>query len=194
MSSSHNSSDGFLSGVNKRAGLAELVNGRVVSCDDEVLGHNMSRGQVFFAMKQGLAQAAVDLNLYTYGALVRINDNTVRMPDSIVQSAGGDRARLVDAPFIVTDVKFDHLTKGELQQRMVDYFSLASVQHYVVVDLARGLVLHHERSAEDKILTRIVRDGLIEFGDFDVSVEAVLGLEKTNAQVIESADAVGANL
>jgi Uma2 family endonuclease len=194
MSSSHNSSDGFISGVNKRAGLAELVNGRVVSCDDEVLGRNMSRGHVFFAFQEGLARAALDLNLYTYGALVRISDKTVRMPDSIVQSQGGSRARLVDAPFIVTDVKFEHLSKGEMQQRMADYFSLASVQHYVVVDLDRGLVLHHERSVEDKILTRIVRDGFIDFGDFDVSVEAILGLEKTNAQVIESADVVGANL
>jgi hypothetical protein len=154
---------------------AELVNGRVVDRSEDVLGDNMARGDVFFAFKNAIDEAKAGLNVYTYAALVRVNEDTVRMPDGIVQAVGGARARIVAGPLIVTDIKFSHLSKGEMQQRIEDYFSLASVQHYLVVDRERGLILHHERRAES-ILTHIIRQGAIAFDGFEVQVAKLLGL------------------
>ncbi len=174
---SRTDSTDFLSGYQKRAVEAELVAGRVITRGEDPLGHNMLRGNVFFAFKNALQNAKFDLNLYTFGALVRINDQTVRIPDSIVQTAGYGRARLVDAPLIVTDIKFDHLSKGEMQQRFEDYFSVDTIQHYLVVDPDKRIVFHHERTTGNKILSHIVRADNIVFGeqDFAVSYLSILG-------------------
>jgi hypothetical protein len=174
VSSNRTRSDSFTAGLSTGLERSELLNGRVVDRSADVLGDSMARGDLFFAFKNALEEAKVGLNVFTYAALVQINENTVRMPDSIVQTPGGIRARVVAEPLIVTDIKFSHLSKGEMQQRLEDYFSVASVRHYLVIDRERGLILHHERRA-DSIVTHIVRHGAIAFDGFEVQVAKLLG-------------------
>jgi hypothetical protein len=186
VSTTHTRSDRFTEGLSTGLERAELVKGRVVDRSADVLGDNMARGDLFFAFKDAVEDAKAGLNVYTYAALVRISEDTVRMPDSIVQSFGGGRARVVAEPIIVTDIKFAHLSKGELQQRLEDYFSVGSIKHYLVVDRDRGLILYHERRT-NAIITHIVRKGAITFDGFEVQAAKLLG----QAQRQSAADSQG---
>jgi hypothetical protein len=174
VSTTHTRSDSFTQSLSTGLERAELLKGRVVDRSADVLGDNMARGDLFFAFKNAIEETKAGLNVYTYAALVRISEDTVRMPDSIVQSFGGGRARVVADPLIVTDIKFEHLSKGEMQQRLEDYFSVGSIQHYLVVERERGLILHHERRG-NAIVTHMVRSGAIAFDCFEVQAAKLLG-------------------
>ena len=52
------------------------------------------------------------------------------------------------------------MSKGE-GAKLADYFRLPSVAHYLIIDPDEVLVIHHQRRADDDILTRILRDGAI---------------------------------
>jgi hypothetical protein len=187
VSTNRTRSDSFAQGLVTGLERSELVKGRIIDRSEDVLGDNMARGDLFFAFKNAVKKAKANLNVYTYAALVRINEDTVRMPDSIVQSFGGSRRRVVAEPLIVSDIRLAHLSKGEMQQRLEDYFSVASIKHYLVVDRERGLILHHERRA-DSIVTHIVRQGVMVFDGFEVQVAMLLGQRENEV----SADIQGA--
>ena len=53
------------------------------------------------------------------------------------------------------------------------YFSLPSVEHYLILDPDRRVMIHHKRGA-DAIETRILRDGLVRLDPpgFDAEVAA----------------------
>ena len=43
--------------------------------------------------------------------------------------------------------------------KLVDYFAVPSVQHYLLIETRRRLVLHHRRGAEDEVVTRFLPAG-----------------------------------
>jgi hypothetical protein len=50
------------------------------------------------------------------------------------------------------------------------------VQHYLILDPERRVVIHHKRGASDAIETRVLTDGVARLDPpgFDVAVEALL--------------------
>jgi hypothetical protein len=59
----------------------------------------------------------------------------------------------------------------------MDYFTVASVRHYLILFSEKRAVVHHERNATGKIESRIVEDGDIALDPpgLSVSVNALLG-------------------
>jgi len=47
-------------------------------------------------------------------------------------------------------------------RKLAGYFRLPSVAHYLIIDPAKPLVLHHARGSGDTILTHVVTQGAIE--------------------------------
>ncbi len=166
------SAEAFLGNI--PATKAELLDGRIVRHSDASLGENMVRGNLFCTLRDQFAAAKLPHYVYAFGAVVKINAITVRSPDCIVQHAGFGRARLVDEPYIVADVITDAMSKGDVRARVADYFSVASIQHYLVVDRHRRIVFHHSRNGE-KILTHIVRAGDINLDALTLSFSSLLG-------------------
>jgi Uma2 family endonuclease len=156
----------------------ELLDGRVVAQHEASLGENMVRGNVFAAMKSAVEEQGLPHNVYPVGAFVKINDVTVRSPDCVVQAAGFGRARLVEQPVVVADLVLGELSKGDVQARRDDYLSVASIQHYLVIDRDRRIIFHHERHGGN-VITHIVRNGTVMFSDlgFEVSFSSIFGQE-----------------
>jgi hypothetical protein len=172
------SADNFLKNVPARK--SDLLDGRVVEQREASLGENMVRGDVFLALRDAVSAAGRMHNVYTFGALVSINGTTVRGPDCIVQVEGFGRARLVEQPVIVADVILTGLSKGDMSERRANYFSVPSIQHYLVIDRERLVIFHHERSGE-QVITHIVRNGDITFADQGISIPSskILGEVKS---------------
>ena len=67
----------------------------------------------------------------------------------------------VPKPIIVVEVASPSTRKIDASLKLTGYFSLPSVQHYLIVDPDGPPLVHHRRQADGTILTTIVHDGVL---------------------------------
>jgi hypothetical protein len=60
-------------------------------------------------------------------------------------------------------------------RKLSGYFSLASVEHYLILDPERRAAIHHKRGRGDAIETRVLTNGVARLDPpgFEVAVEAL---------------------
>jgi Uma2 family endonuclease len=144
-------------------GRYELVNGQVIAMSPERNRHNLVKQDVARALRAAVASAQADCTVFTDGATVVIDEHYAREPDASVQCGAVDLDSLVlDAPVIVVEVLSPSSERSDTGEKLSDYFSVASIQHYLIVNPFRRLVVHHERKHAGKIETTIVESGEIE--------------------------------
>ena len=75
-------------------------------------------------------------------------------------------------PVIVVEVLSPSTAADDHGIKLDGYFSLASVEHYLILDPDRRVMIHHRRGAEGAIETRVLRDGGARFDPpgFDAEV------------------------
>src|ERR1700682_1182027 len=66
---------------------------------------------------------------------------------------------ILEAPMIVVEVASPSSERVDTETKLVDYFSVASIRHYLIILPEQRVVVHHRRDDGGKIETRIVRDG-----------------------------------
>ncbi len=62
---------------------------------------------------------------------------------------------------IVVEVLSPSTGRFDTGTKLGDYFRLASLCHYLIVDLKRRCVIHHRRDGAGTIATQVVREGAI---------------------------------
>jgi Uma2 family endonuclease len=67
----------------------------------------------------------------------------------------------VPAPVVVVEVLSPSTRRIDASAKLAGYFRLPSVAHYLNVDPAEPLVVHHARGSGETILTRVVTQGTI---------------------------------
>lgn len=153
----------------------ELVDGRLARMQSERIIHAETKFAVVVALKAALKRAGKsDCQAFVDGVSVRIDATTLREPDALIHSGPYDPNGIVaENPLVIVEV-----ASGQSPdlKKTLDYFSLESVQHYLILLPGEGRVLHQHRSAApDEITTRIVgRDATIDLSPpgISVSVEA----------------------
>jgi Uma2 family endonuclease len=112
------------------------------------------------------------------GVGIAINDNTLRIPDVMVHCGAEPNpdSMVIEAPLIVVEVVSPSSERDDTDAKLVDYFSVTSIHHYLIVFSERRVVVHHRRT-EGAIDTRIAHDGEIELNPpgIAVPVAALLG-------------------
>ena len=161
------------------AGRHELVDGEVLIMAPETALHNRVKMNVFRVLEDAITAKSLPFTVFGDGMTLKIDNHTGREPDASVQHGTDfdpDTLYLI-SPVIVLEVISPSSERDDTGRKLVEYFSIASVLHYVVVDPWKGHVLHHQRSLKDKILSSILRAGDLEFDalGFKVSVRAFLG-------------------
>jgi Uma2 family endonuclease len=71
-----------------------------------------------------------------------------------------DTVKLTD-PVIVVEVLSPSTRARDHGDKLIDYFRLPSVYHYLIVRTEDRAIIHHARNADGTILTRIVREGTL---------------------------------
>ncbi|NJL08515.1 MAG: Uma2 family endonuclease [Methylacidiphilales bacterium] len=160
------------------AGHYELVEGRVVAMSPERVRHNLVKGSVYRALGDAVRAAGLPCTVFTDGIGIAINDTTVREPDASVEcgSTADLDAKLIEAPVIVVEVASKSSQRDDLQVLLVEYFSVASIRHYLVVLPEQGVVVHYHKAGE-AIATTIAHDGevVLDPPGLKVAVAALLG-------------------
>jgi Uma2 family endonuclease len=169
--------------VTQARGRYELVEGAPVAMSPERNLHLVVKGAAFRALGDAVAAAGLDCTVLPDGATVVIDDQTAREPDAAVQcgSPPDPDALIIDSPIIVVEVTSPTSVRTDEDDKLVEYFSIPTIEHYLVIHPKQRAVVHHSRQGSGEIRTRILREGAIDLTPpgLSVRVEALLGPSTT---------------
>jgi len=141
-------------------GRFELEDGLVVRMQAENNRHNLVKSAILVATTNSVKRGELDCTVLGDGCSVRIDDWTVFEPDMTVQCGKPVDLDALEAtcPILLVEVMSKSTSHIDMGRKMSAYFSLPSVEHYLVVDAKKKLVLHHRRNG-DEVATRFVTEG-----------------------------------
>jgi Uma2 family endonuclease len=127
---------------------SELINGQIVPMSPERADHNRIKIAVLLAFHQAISEAnLLACEVMTDGMTVRIDDHTAYEPDALVYC--GDKiaagTMVVPNPVIVVEVLSPSTAHHDTSAKLIGYFKVPSVHHYLVIDPETRVVTHHAR-------------------------------------------------
>jgi Uma2 family endonuclease len=156
----------------------ELVDGEIVAMTRDTVRHNRTKAAAWRTLEDAVQAAGLPCLVLVDGVGVGINDKTLRIPDVLVHCGAepDPDALIVESPVIVVEVVSPSSERDDTDTKIIDYFSVASVRHYLIVFSEKRVVIHHRRNGGE-IATRIAHDGDIALDPpgLTVGVAALLG-------------------
>jgi Uma2 family endonuclease len=145
-------------------GRYELVRGEVVQMAPERALHNVVKSEVYVALRNAIRRAGLPCKAYGDGMTVVIDNEHAREPDAAVQCGVAFKPNnaILEAPLIVVEVVSPSSERDDSGDKVVEYFSVASIQHYLIVDPVGKVVTHHARTESGDTARRVVVSGEIE--------------------------------
>jgi Uma2 family endonuclease len=158
----------------------ELVDGKIIAMAGDSVRHNRTKFSAARALDDAVRAAGLPCVVFVDGVGVTINDNTLRIPDVLVQCGAepDPDALTVDAPLIVVEVVSPSSERDDIETKLVDYFSVASIHHYLIIYSEKRVIVHHQRNGRGTLDTRIARPGediALNPPGMTVAVAALLG-------------------
>jgi Uma2 family endonuclease len=138
----------------------ELVDGEIVAMTRDTVRHNRTKAAVWRTLDDAVPAAGLPCVVLIDGVGVAINDKTLRVPDVLVQcGAEPDPDALIVSPLIVVEVVSPSSERDDVETKLVDFFSVESIRHYLIIFSEKRVVVHHRRNDGGDIATRIAHDG-----------------------------------
>ena len=125
--------------------------------------HGDTKYRAARAFDVAITKARVQCRFVLDSAAVRIDARNSYQPDLLVYCGAplaGDAIE-VPAPVVVVEVLSPGNALTDLRDKLQGYFRVASIQHYLIIDPDKRLVIHHARGPDDAVGTRIVTAGQI---------------------------------
>ena len=139
-------------------GRFERINGIVVAMAPERIGHNNRKALTWLVLRRAIQGAGLPCHAHTDGMTVQVGDSDYE-PDGVVYCGPKlpDDAIVVPDPLIIVEVLSPSTSGIDRAFKLVEYFRLPSLQHYLIIWVDKQQVLHHRRadsgSIEDSIIT-----------------------------------------
>jgi Uma2 family endonuclease len=152
---------------------SELINGQIVVMAPERVKHTKVKLAVAIALTAAVVRSGLPCHVLTDGPTVRIDDHTAYEPDALVycgQELPGD-ALVVPNPVIIVEVLSPTTMHTDTSAKLIGYFKLPSVQHYLIVDPDACAVAHHSRAADGTISGHTVTSGTIRLDPPGLSID-----------------------
>ncbi|MSP02430.1 MAG: Uma2 family endonuclease [Acetobacteraceae bacterium] len=150
----------------------ERVDGEPVAMAPERVRHNRIKARLWAALDRAVTDAGVDCEVLTDGVTVEIDEDTDHEPDAVVNfgpKAGPDET-VASRPVIVAEVLPPGTQSVDTSDKLVDYFRVATVQHYLIVRSRRREVIHYRRAGEG-IESRIIDLGAIHLDPPGITID-----------------------
>jgi Uma2 family endonuclease len=138
----------------------ELAGGEVIAMAPERVTHARAKFHIARRLTAAIEAAGVDCETFV-GLSVVIDRTTVYEPDVLVRCGAdldGETTGISDPVIVVEKLSGSTNDTGA---KLADYFRLPSISHYLIVRAEDRVIIHHERTGDDAIMTRILRDGPI---------------------------------
>lgn len=139
----------------------------------ERAAHNRLKTAAVRALADSAEAAGRDCEAFSDGMSVVIDETTVYEPDVALRCGGRlDRDAIAyDDPAIVIEVTSPASGARDAHAKLVGYFSLASVQHYLMLDPERRVGVHHARTEGPRLATTILTGGVPAFDPPGLTLE-----------------------
>lgn len=164
----------FLDWAEGQSGSFELFDGIPVAMSPERVVHGRTKFRVAQAFAESIRNAGLPCEAVLDSAAVRIDARSSYQPDLMVYC--GDPAPgsavLIENPLIVVEVLSPGNAMKDLRDKLQGYFRVASIEHYLIVDPDKRIVIHHARSDSEAVTTRIVTSGSLKLDPPGLTVEA----------------------
>jgi Uma2 family endonuclease len=144
-------------------GRYELVRGEVVAMAPERARHSLTKLAVAVALREAVKRAGLPCTVFPDGMTVIIDNEHSREPDAAVQCGVATNldSTILEAPLIVVEITSPSSERDDTGEKLVEYFSVASIHHYLIVNPTKKVVIHHARGQGGDISTRISSSGEI---------------------------------
>jgi Uma2 family endonuclease len=152
----------------------ELINGQIVPMSPERIAHNRAKGKVYLALTRAIATAGIKCEAFTDGLTVPIDQHTAYEPDALVRCGAPlppDQMKVTD-PIIIVEVKSPSTAHMDTSAKLIGYFKLPSVCHYLFVDPDAREITHHKRSASGSVEAATLMSGIIRLNPPGLTIEA----------------------
>jgi len=154
-------------------GRYELLDGKVYAMSPERVVHARTKARVWRELDRAIGARGLSCEALPDGLTVPIDATTSYEPDVLVrcgEPVDPDTVKITD-PVIVVEVG-SRSTRGlDVGLKLTDYFELASLAHYLLVDTDRRVVTHHHRDAAGHIHTSIHHDGCLHLDPPGIEIE-----------------------
>jgi Uma2 family endonuclease len=126
----------------------ELINGQIVTMSPENAAHNRIKGAVYLTLVQAVKARDLPCEVFLDGMTVPIDTHTAYEPDVLVHRGAPipPRQLTVPDPLIVVEIISPSSRRSDSGAKLIGYFKLPSVEHYLVVDPDARAVTHHRRA------------------------------------------------
>lgn len=165
--------DAFLAWAKDKPGRYELHNGEIIAMSPQRNRHTSKKGSVYVALREAIREAGVDCCAMPDGVAVYVSDEKWYEPDALVYcgpEAPGDDIK-IDNPVIIFEVVSPSSGGLDANDKLLGYFSVTSVLHYVIVYPKDKRLIHHKRQGDGTILTRIITAGPLRLDPPGLSVD-----------------------
>ncbi len=133
----------------------ELINGQIVPKATERVAHNRIKIAVLLALRRAVDAARLPCEVLTDGIAVRIDEHTAYEPDALVHC--GDtlpgETMIAHNPIIIVEVLSPTTRHTDTSGKLIGYFKLSSVAHYLVIDPDARILTHYTRGRAPILLT-----------------------------------------
>lgn len=152
---------------------AELINGQIVAMAPERVNHNRTKLAAVIALRQAVKNAGLPCEVFTDGLTVPIDQHTAYVPDVLVNCGprlSGSQLT-APAPIIVVEVISPTSAHSDTSAKLIGYFKLPSVRHYLVIDPEARTVTHHARADDGTLSARTLDSGPLRLDPPGLDVE-----------------------
>jgi Uma2 family endonuclease len=143
----------------------------------ERFAHAEAKFAITAKLKDAIRSAGVPCQAAVDGIGIAVDRNTTYIPDAVVNCgepiAGDDQ--FAANPIAVVEVLSSSTRARDFADKFTDYFRVPSIQHYLIVDLDRRLLLHHKRGEAGTIVTAILTEGTLRLDPpgIDIPLEGI---------------------
>ena len=141
----------------------ERIAGHVVTMPPERAAHVRVKTAVWLALRNALRAAKIDdCEALGDGVTIEIGEHTDYEPDAMINRAArlSDDALAATNPLLVVEVISPSSEGSDTGAKLADYFSVPTIEHYLIVHPTKRQVVHHRRR-DGMIETRIVGAGAL---------------------------------
>jgi Uma2 family endonuclease len=143
----------------------------------ECAAHWKVKFNAAFALRNLIKQTGLNCHAVPDGATVRISEKTAFEPDALVYCGTEvpEKSLKVPNPAITIEVLSPGTSIRDLRDKLLGYFTLASVHHYLIVGTEARMVIHHARADAGKLMTRIATQGALTLDppDLELPIAAI---------------------
>jgi Uma2 family endonuclease len=169
--------DEFLLWAEGKEGRWELHDGVAVLMSPERLAHIRTKARAMSALEDAVRRTELPCEVFADGVSVKVDAKVIFEPDATVVCGPrlSDDTIVVSDPIVVVEVLSPSTAAVDHGRKLSGYFSLPSVQHYLILDPERRVVIHHKRGQGEAIETRVLTSGAARLDPpgFEVAVQAL---------------------